>query len=598
MIEPSPQLSPTSSSLAASARRRRLRSLLSALVAGCSCLVFSGQARALDADVSPPMPNMLVLVDTSGSMEYKTSSPAFPKCKYDSNGAVPNSAVESEKSRWVDLVEVLSGTITNYECQALDRASTAFKNEYKIPGSLLPNSPYDFLYANPFHRPLSDGCAIGPGAISSTNPADFLSNSFNYHTVSNLGTSCAFTQSSDGILDSYLNSMRFGLMTFDTDPSPDLSEFGTYSYVVGTSHAGKPLGCNTASPMEVGARNATAPPWEGRLVSFGDPEPGSQNYLKKNEQIQQVLRATRPYGATPIAGMLSDARDFLRNDQSADPVDPSQHFGPALDPYSKCRKRAVLLLSDGQPNMDLRGHCSGSDCPFQLPEDIAHDLFSSSPPIRTYVVGFALNTLTVGTNTVVNCSALTEADLDATPSALCASHPDDQSLQACCNLARIAVAGDDDPKRHAFFANNREQLRADISSILSNNLPPTSRTQAAFSANVGTAPSQAAPAASYRFFSGFWPLSGQPWAGKLERQRWTCDKDTNIASPIAPDPEKGDSFARNLNSTLGRERTFYTVVAEPSADNKVHSEYSVRPNLNGTDPDGVGAVGGKVKSGG
>ena len=34
-------------------------------------------------DVNPQMPNVLLLVDTSGSMEYKTSSPAFPACKYD-----------------------------------------------------------------------------------------------------------------------------------------------------------------------------------------------------------------------------------------------------------------------------------------------------------------------------------------------------------------------------------------------------------------------------------------------------------------------------------------------------------------------------------
>jgi len=592
MTEPSLKSSCIPSSPPAPAPRRRLRPLFGALIAVCASLVCSGRAQAqVDADVSRPMPNVLVLVDTSGSMEYKTSSNSFPACKYDATGAIPNGPATSEKSRWVDLVEVLTGTITNYECQRLDRGSASFKNEYKITGSSLPNSPYDFLYANPHHRPLSGGCAVGPGAVSSTNPAEFLSNAFNYHSYNNVGSSCAFTQSSDGILDSYQSGIRFGLMTFDTDPSPDQGELGTYSYVVGASHTGKPIGCTTASPMEVGARNASAPPWEGRLVPFGNPLPGSLDYQNKNQQIQQVLRASRPYGATPIAGMLADARDFLRTDTSPDPVDPSQYFGPANEPYKDCRKTAIMLLSDGQPNMDLRGHCSGNDCPFPLPEDIAHDLLLSSQKIKTYVVGFALDTLTVGGNTI-DCSALKQTDLDSTPSALCTANPDNPSLQACCNLARIALAGDDLSTRHAYFANNRESLRSSISSILAATFNPTSRTQAAFSGVAGTTsndPDSNAPAASYRFFSGFLPLSGQPWAGTVQRERWTCDSN-HQAARVAPSATAGDLFARNLNSQSGRVRTFYTVQATASAGGTVRSDYSVRPNLGGSDPDGVGAV--------
>jgi len=590
MIEPS-QEKPRISQPATQAPRRRLRPLFSALLAVCGPLALSEPANAQDADVSRPMPNVLVLVDTSGSMEYKTLSDkglaAFPACKYDATGTIANGPATSEKSRWIDLVEVLTGTINKYECQRLDRGSASFKDEYKVAAS---NSPYDFLYANPHHRPLSDGCAIGPGSISSSNPAAFLSNAFNYHTYNDRTKSCGFTQASDGILDSYLTGIRFGLMTFDTDPAPDTGESGTYSYVVGASHTGKPIGCSTASPMEVGARNASAPPWEGRLIPFGNPLPGEGDYKIKNEQIQQVLRGSRPFGATPIAGMLADARDFLRNDTSLDPNDSSQYFGPVNDPYKECRKTAIMLLSDGQPNMDLRGHCSGNDCPFQLPEDIAHDLLLSPQPVKTYVVGFALDTLDVSGKTV-DCSALTSSDLDTTPSALCAANPDNAALQACCNLARIAMAGDDSTTRHAYFANNREQLRAGISSILAATYSPTSRTQAAFSGVAGTSTSELAPAASYRFYSGFLPLTGQPWAGNVQRERWKCD-DTHKAVRVPPSATAGDLFARNLNSQSGRTRTFYTMQVGTSADGKVHSEYSVRPNLGGTDPDGVGAVSG------
>jgi type IV pilus assembly protein PilY1 len=596
MTEPKPRIFHSPSLAAAFSRSARGSSCAAALLLLGAALTYAPGAAA-QADVAPQNPNVLLLVDTSGSMEYKTSSNVFPVCRYDANGVITGAPASSEKSRWTDLVEVLTGSITNYQCQTLDRGSASFKNEYKV-GSTLPNSPYDFLYANPYHRPLSGVCAPGPGTLSTTNPAQFLTNAFNYHQYNNVSTSCDFVQSPDGILDAFQDGVRFGLMTFDTDPSPDAGELGTYSYVAtGTSsHVGKPTGCTTFSPMEVGARNASAPPWEGRLIPFGNPEPGNLDYKTKNSQIQQVLRATRPYGATPIAGMLSDARDFLWNDNSFDLVDTTQRFGPSQDPYGACRKSVVLLLSDGQPNMDLRGHCSGNDCPFQVPEDIAHDLLvpSGHKATNTYVVGFALKTLTVGT-TQVNCSALTPSDLDSTPSALCAANPDNPSLQACCNLARIAIAGDDAPDRHAYFADNPEELRSSISQILSKSQAPTSRTQPAFSGVAGNAQSTLAPAASYRFFSSFTPVSFQPWSGQVTRERWICDKDTHVASAASVNATLGDLFADNVNSRQGRARTFYTVLAT-DAGSGINSANSIRPNL-GSNPDGVGATTGSLISG-
>ncbi len=580
--------------------RRQTRTLACAFGVLSAVLGYTAQASA-QADVNPQPPNILLLIDTSGSMEYKTSSNAFPICRYNATGLIASPPAQSEKSRWIDLVEVLTGSIVNYDCQTLDRSSASFKNEYQA--TTAANSPYDFLYANAYHRPLSGGCTPGPGTLSS-NPADFPATAFNYHAYNNTAATCAFSQAPDGILDAFQSGVRFGLMTFDTDPSPSAAEVGTYSYVVGASHQGRPAGCTTFSDMEVGARNASAPPWEGRLVAFGNPDPGSLEYQNKNQQIQQVLRGSRPYGATPIAGMLSDARDFLWNDNSYDLVNTSQRFGPASDPYASCRKTSIILMSDGQPNMDLRGHCSGSDCPFQLPEEIAANLLQGTghQPVKTYVVGFALRTLTIGAQTV-DCSTLTQADLNATAGSLCTANPDQPALQACCNLARIAQAGNnppqlatDAPTQRAFFADNRDQLRSDVSNIIAGNLPRTSRTQAAFSSVAGTSASTLAPAASYRFFSNFVPVQSQTWSGEIQRERWTCDKDTHQPSRVDPDASKGDSFAANLNSGVGRARTFYTVQATDSGSG-VNSDRSIRPNLGGTNPDGLGAGTGTQTSG-
>ncbi|HWZ88920.1 MAG TPA: hypothetical protein VNW92_08720, partial [Polyangiaceae bacterium] len=571
-------------------RGARLQSGLAALLVA---FAYSAHAGA-QADTNPQMPNVLLLVDTSGSMEYKTSSSTFPICRYDANGLIASPPLLSEKSRWTDMVEILTGTISNYDCQTIDRSSAAFKQEYKV-NSTLANSPYDFLYANPYHRPMSGTCVAGPGSVNTLNPADFPANAFNYHVFNNTSSPCTFVQTPDGILDGFQDTIRFALMTFDTDPSPDQGEAGTYSYVVGNSHTGLPAGCTTPSAMEVGARNASAPPWEGRLVAFGDPSPGSTDYRNKNQQIKQVLRATRPYGATPIAGMMSDARDFLWNDHSFDLVNTTQRFGPADDPYASCRTTSVVLLTDGQPNMDLRGHCNGSDCPFDLPEQIAASLLAGSGnhgPVTTSVIGFALNTLTVAGSTV-DCSLLKPADLDVSAGSLCTAHADDAALQACCNLARIAVNGNNTPGTHAFFASNRDDLRSDISQVLQAGSKPTSRTQPVYS----SAPASVSPtafAAAYRFLTQFTPQSFQPWSGALTRQRWICDAQTHVPTTQAADPNQGDSFDQNLNSLQGRPRTFYMVQAAPVGTN-VFSDRTIRPNLT-TNVDGVSAQTGTMSN--
>src|SRR5687767_13717329 len=76
-------------------------------------------------ELSTPQPNVMLLVDTSGSMEYLSSSTDFPACDPTSNDQEDN-----ERSRWIELVEVLTGTIDDYRCAAIDRRSSAFRNEY------------------------------------------------------------------------------------------------------------------------------------------------------------------------------------------------------------------------------------------------------------------------------------------------------------------------------------------------------------------------------------------------------------------------------------------------------------------------------------
>ena len=106
------------------------------VLAGLACLATDAGAQL---DVAPSEPNILLLVDNSGSMEWKSSSNTDPIC----DPLNPNTATSAtnEKSRWTELVEALTGTINNYSCYAEPRnVASGFRDEYEL-------SPTDPPYA-------------------------------------------------------------------------------------------------------------------------------------------------------------------------------------------------------------------------------------------------------------------------------------------------------------------------------------------------------------------------------------------------------------------------------------------------------------------
>ncbi|MBN1609342.1 MAG: hypothetical protein JW940_22115, partial [Polyangiaceae bacterium] len=482
------------------------------------------------ADTALPLPNVLLLVDNSGSMEFESSGDTLPTCD-------PTDPEASEKSRWIELVEVLTGAIPDYRCQAVARNTTAFRDEYSLGGTV----PYDYGYPKPYHRPLSGECTWGPGNASTANAYAYLDDAIRFHRYDNATAACS-TDPPDprnGLLDGFVHQVRFGLMTFDsltnagTGVSGTSANYpdgmhGTWSYFPsGTPAKGKPLLCGL--PManyEVGARNAAAPPWEGRLIAFGPP-PDSSDVSRRNDWIQKTLLAMRPYGATPIAGMLQDAYDFLWTDTATDPLHTNAaypDFSPRNDPYiaGGCRATHIILLTDGEPNTDLRDDCGTEvpPCPYETPEELASDLAHNVDPhkdVQVHVIGFALPSTTLGDGTEVDCTELTDTDLND-PDGLCATHPDEKALKACCTLHRIALNGS---TGRALFASNRAELRAAIASILTALVPTTSRTVPSFSSGAAAF----GGAAGFRFLSSFRPTREGVWAGTLERQRFSCNDD-------------------------------------------------------------------------
>ena len=409
-------------------------------------------------------PNVLLLVDTSGSMERMPNG-SLPVCTPGVAGQQPN--------RWGQLVQGLTGSVQPfYSCGRMmrdatpavgsDQSHTSFMTGYwssSLVGVTSAEARYDDGYHLPHHRPVSGeaaaatdeeaACSYFPdhrdgslGAFgSSTYDPDRIAtypwSSGSYTFPPAQADKCVFNQAADGQLDNAGTFARFGMMTFDSDPSAGTGRFlgsslpptfpanmnvgGQWSFLYSNRNSAAELlgfsstssdprfplnglipGCSSAISMAVGARNEFAPPWEGPMIAFPTPNATLQQLQAHNDGVQKAILAVRPYGGTPTAGMMASAYDYMlrRSD------------GPRSDPFvtGGCRDQFVILLTDGAPNLDLRNlgspaSCGNGDenttpplppqyCPFYLPSRTATrlrtDVTGSMKPIETFVVGFSV----------------------------------------------------------------------------------------------------------------------------------------------------------------------------------------------------------------
>ena len=260
-------------------------------------LCAPGRAAAQDPDMREIFPYVMLVIDTSGSMEYlpgcKCTTPGcaecLPKCD-------PGAGLTPEKNRWAVTLEALTGRFRNFGCEELARTTTF-------------GATYDAGYFLPYHQPWKctsgEYCALGAGSI--------------------------LDQQSDGILDQYTGQMQFGLMTFDgwdtykgalplIEPAAfdeDRSEGrdGLWSY--GGFKTFRYPGCKNDYAMDTGVRSPIAA--EGSLVSINSCTGGVPNTAAcpswctscdateatLNTDIQEALLSARPYGGTPITNRRS-----------------------------------------------------------------------------------------------------------------------------------------------------------------------------------------------------------------------------------------------------------------------------------------------------
>jgi type IV pilus assembly protein PilY1 len=257
-------------------------------------LLFTGTADAQVGAANVPLPNVLLLQDTSGSFEYMIDGNPPEKA---GEGGTCSPGVQSNPNRWGVAVQALTGNIQPfYSCAAMDRTQQGFLNQYSIStgvGGSLP--PYDYQYYLPFHRPISQtsgqSCAYTPQALPGASGGgvglapngpkatggtdcnggpctalDFPPTAIGTYPFETTGAfggaaptngecapaacapanaetnntlpACTFVQAPNGALDGASSLMRFGLMTFDNDPGTGIGV---------TPSVGAPVPTNTTA---------------------------------------------------------------------------------------------------------------------------------------------------------------------------------------------------------------------------------------------------------------------------------------------------------------------------------------------------------------
>ena len=517
-----------------------------------TALAPGGDAAAQAPDIRNIRPHVVLLVDTSGSMERKPNclcvTPACLECLPVCSG------VTFEQNRWSVVAQALTGEFSPFECSSENRIGGIYSGQYD-EGYFLP------------HILLPQEIAAYAGS-----------------------------QNGNGILDLYLERIKFGLMTFDsvgtlsdqpplvtqtvfqTAPFPTESAGTKGMYSFGADAPFSFPGALSTYMINPGARSASAT--EGGLVTVGGDSTAAMTAT--NDSIQATVlgdvglgkNPLRPFGATPTAALVTDLQVFVQTDN--DFIEKTADPGPG-DAYYNCRSKSAVLITDGFPNGDMRGSpvfcealgqpVGATGCPYEEIQTTVAAMIAAGELDEFYVIGFAL---------------------DGDPAEVAA-------VEAL--LDDIASVGG---TTEAFFVADRAELVSALSTILNEQNPgATSRTAPVLT---GLSPGLV----ESEFISGFRASLGDsdPWDGILERRRVLC-----VGTPPVPVEQTvvdSDRFQLVLNNqssppgdvepfgsgngvafTGGFSRNLWTVLPSDPADVNKHLVGNGKSKITALGDDGI-----------
>lgn len=274
------------------------------------------------------VPFVMILVDTSGSMEYAEDENVVPACT-DSYDPV----LTYTKSRWAVALEVFTGTFNQYWCSY----------DWRIT----PTDREDYGYPIPHATPRAYGLTA---------------------------------QSPNGFLDVNEDYASFAYMAFDNNLSTSQGVDGGFSY-------GPDINNALGQLVNLGARSGYANEaanggyTKGGLVGVASKDvPGI--IRTNNRLVQDTMLGTIPFGGSPVSPLLSDAKHYLTTDTRLREYSNTSGEG---DPFFDCRTRNVILFTDGRPTM------GEGDGDYLTSAEAAAELYATHPlGVRTYVVAYSL----------------------------------------------------------------------------------------------------------------------------------------------------------------------------------------------------------------
>ena len=261
---------------------------------------------AQDAHADEIKPLIVLILDTSVSMEYELGADTQPTCYPEQRGSsswCDDGAADSShtKSRYTVAAEVLTGSFVSSEYYCCQVERSAQEPDVDIP----------------YHFATPEPAARASGGV---------------------------TQTQDGFMDTYREDVRFALITFDGSPASNRGNAGYWSFPVGDPDA--PSGWD-AGGKNIHSNRGSHGGYKTIQRGSGALKPVAASdapavVTAANDELQQEIRWLFPYGwMSPVAPAIDDARYYILQDENIQ-----------NDVCFDLRPKAVILLTDGTPHFD------------------------------------------------------------------------------------------------------------------------------------------------------------------------------------------------------------------------------------------------------
>ncbi len=178
----------------------------------------------------------------------------------------------------------------------------------------------------------------------------------------------------DGVMDVFGLTAKFALLSGDNVMNKGTTPVAGFSFAEDLTSIWGTINLGVADPFLNGTTSVPITP--------GDDLPARANTYTA---IQAALNQIRPNGPTPIGSAMEDLLAYLGPGSYMDPHFNSTTVDPVKgDPYLTCRKKVVVVLTDGGGNL-YNGTSDGRATAVQA----AATLYSRNIPVFVFAIGFA-----------------------------------------------------------------------------------------------------------------------------------------------------------------------------------------------------------------